>query len=475
MTGIRFALRRVVAVVFASAVLAGCTSVRRQPLPSVALPSRWTMSDALGATGRSDSPAAADFPADSAAVSSRTSDWWTSFGDPVLDRLIAEGLSANNDLAVAAIRVRRAQLRARLAGTNVTPSVSVSGSASHALGPHATSRTSGGPASLSYELDLWGNLAAKRDAAIWEANASVADREATRLSLIGTVARLYWRAGYLSEQLALSEASLAYTERIVALVRARYAAGEVSGLDVAQAEQSMSAQRVARDQLGQQRAENRHALAILFDQPPEGAVVEPAVLPNRPLPVVSAGLPADLLGRRPDLRAAELRLREALAGVDIARTSFYPTFTLTGTAGTASTGLAGVLSNPAATLGLGVTLPFLEWNTMRLKLKVSQSEFEEAVVMFRKKLYAALAEVEDALSARMQLEREREERVLALALARRAQALARVRFESSTTDLQPWLVQQQALLDAQRAELDNRLGRLENRVKLLMALGGGQS
>ncbi|WP_175785019.1 efflux transporter outer membrane subunit [Burkholderia cenocepacia] len=451
-------LHRLGAFACAAALFAGCAGARHDPLPAVAIPENWA------------APVAADAPA-------ATGDWWRSFGDPQLDALIDDALRANNDLAIAAIRVYRAQLQAGLVDTNLTPNVTLgaNGAVSRTLDTHQMSRSSGVNGSLSYEIDLWGRLAALRDAARWEADATAADLEAARLSLIGTTAALYWQIGYLNRQIALGDANIAYAARTLALVRSRHTAGAVSGLDLAQAEQSLAAQRAAQTQLIQQRTENRHALAILFDRPPQQRAAEPAALPDAAPPDVAAGLPASLLGRRPDLRAAEFRLRESLAQVDATRTSFYPTFTLTGSAGTTSTSLERVLTNPVGTLGLGLALPFIQWNTMQLQIRVSKSQYEEAVVGFRQRLYTALAEVENALSARVQLEREAEQRALSLAQAQRAERLAAARFAAGATAVQPWLDQQQVLRSAQSADELTRLNRLNNQMKLYRALGGGTS
>ncbi|KVU03021.1 RND transporter [Burkholderia ubonensis] len=454
-----YPIRRLGALACAAVLIAGCAATRDRLPPPVTMPAHW------------ESPVPPDAPSAPAAPA----DWWRSFGDPVLDRLIDDALRTNNDLAIAALRVYRARLQAGLTDTNLTPAVTLgaNGSVSRTLDTHQMGRASGVTGALSYELDLWGRLAALRDAARWEADATEADREAARLSLIGTTAALYWQIGYLNRQIALGDANIAYAARTVALVRSRHAAGATSGLDLAQAEQSLAAQRAAQTQLLQQRTENRHALAILFDRPPQQSAAEPPTLPDGPLPAVAAGLPANLLGRRPDLRAAEFRLRESLANVDATRTSFYPTFTLTGNVGTSSTSLERVLSNPVATLGLGLALPFIQWNTMQLQIKVSQTQYQEAVVGFRQRLYSALAEVENALSARVQLEREAEQRALSLAQAQRAETLAAARFAAGATDVQPWLDQQQRLRDAQSAESQNRLNRLNNQMTLYRALGGG--
>ncbi|MGY2492753.1 efflux transporter outer membrane subunit [Cupriavidus sp. CP313] len=465
MNPISTATRHLLALACAAELLAGCANARHQPLPAVNLPAQWTAYDVDGTALASPGASA---PSDAAPI---PAEWWRSFGDPVLDQLIADALTVNSDLAVAAIRVYRAQLEAGLVATRMTPGVTLGATGSSPFGARQTGRTISFTGALNYELDLWGKLAAQRDAARWSAGATQADRDAIRLSLIGKTAGAYWRLGLLNQQIALGNENIAGAERALALVRTQHAAGTVSGLDVAQAELNVSTQRANQARLVQQRTEQRHALAILFNRPPQALAAEPASLPDQPPPAVPAGLPADLLSRRPDLREAELQLRASLANVDATRTSFYPSFTLTGSAGISSVSLAGVLSNPVATLSLA--LPFIQWNVMQLQIKVSQTRYEEAAVNFRQKLYAALGEVEDALSARVQLEREGEQGAQALVLAQRAEALARARFIAGATGVQQWLDQQQRRRDAQLANAQNRLERLNNRMKLYQALGGG--
>lgn len=465
--------RTALALASAAALLAGCAGgVRHDPLPAVPVPAQWAGATPNAATtavtaaaSQAGGPAASDVTAP---------EFWRAFGDPVLDGLIADVLAVNNDLAAAGIRAYRARLQAGLADTNLTPSLAIEGKGgvSRSLDTHAMSRSSALNATASYELDLWGKLAAQRDAARWEFEATEADLQAARLSIISQTAQYYWTIGYLNQIIAYSESNIAYGERVLALVRSRHAAGAVSALDVAQAEQALADQRAALTQQWQQRAETRNALAILFDRPPQQAAAEPSTLPKQALPAVPAGLPAELLGRRPDLRAAELRLRETLANVDVTRTSFYPTFTLTGSLGTASSTLERVLANPIGTLGAGLSLPFIQWNTMQLQIKVSKTQYEEAVVTFRKRLFTALGEVENALSARDQLARESEQRALSLAQAQRAEALLRSRYLAGAIDIQPWLQQQKLLRDSQSAEAQVRLNLLNNRMTLYKALGG---
>jgi outer membrane protein TolC len=252
----------------------------------------------------------------------------------------------------------------------------------------------------------------------------------------------------------------------------KYRAGSVSALDQIQARQTLASQRAQLTQLLQQRTEARNALAILFDQAPENSVPERRQLPGGQLPAVTAGLPASLLGQRPDLQAAEQRLRKYLANVDGTRASYYPAFTLTGTLGSSSTSLLQVIQNPYAALGAGLVLPFLQWNTMKLNVEISKTEYEEAVFNFRQTLYSAFSDVENALSARIHFAEESSQLEESLALARKAEELVEVRYRTGSTALQSWLDAQESRRDAERALAVVRLSRLKNRMTLYQALGG---
>lgn len=239
-----------------------------------------------------------------------------------------------------------------------------------------------------------------------------------------------------------------------------------------EAEQNLAAQQASRTDLLRQQVETANALALLFDNPPGQRYAIPAALPTRPLPPLQAGMPAELLSRRPDLRAAELRLRGTLATVDATRASYYPTLTLTAAVGGSSNALRDVLQNPIATLGAGLVLPFLQWNQMQLSIKVSQADYELAVVNFRSTLYSAFGDVENALSARRQyadqtllLERN-------LQAAQAAERLYELRYRSGSVALKSWLDAQEKRRTAEITLAQNRLDALKNQVTLYQALGG---
>lgn len=403
--------------------------------------------------------------------------WWRDFNDPVLSGLVEKALETNNDLAAAAIRVRRAQLNAGLADTNLTPSVSMDAGASGSrdLKTHKDSKSGSVTVAASYELDLWGRLESIRDSSRWEAEATEADRQSTALALIGTTANDYWQIAYLNERISSAESSVSYAQKTVGLVKVKYNAGAVSGLDMVQAEQTLAARKAELTLLLQQRTEAQNAMAILFNKAPEGNTVDPKRLPDNPLPMVSPGIPASILGQRPDLKSAEKRLRKYLANVDSTRASFYPALTLTGSFGSKSASLADILQNPYATLGTGLTLPFIQMNTMKLNVEISKTEYEEAVVGFRQALYSALADVENALSGRIRYQEENRLLEESFALAKKAEELAQVRYRSGATELQPWLDAQESRRTAEKSLAENRLKMLKNTMALYQAMGGGMT
>ncbi len=401
--------------------------------------------------------------------------WWRNFNDPVLTGLVEGALARNNDLAAAAIRVRRAQYQAGLSEDQLFPQLGGSANVTRTRtlsGNRITTRNNAAELTVSYEVDLWGKLSRQRDAAEWAALATEQDRQSAALSLVGTTATLYWQTAFINQRIASSEESIAYARKTQDLVRAQYAAGGASALEMAEAEQTVASQQAAHALLVQARVEYANALAILFDGPPERTMADPARLPQYPLPEARAGVPAELLGRRPDLRASELRLRQALATVDATRASFYPPLTLTGALGSASPTLSDILQNPVGSLAAGLTLPFLQWNQMQLNIKISRADYEERVVTFRQSLYQAMADVENALSNRTQLALQAEQLDASLRAARQAESLYEVRYRVGAVPLKDWLDAQEKRRTAEIARDENMLNRLVNQVTVYQALGG---
>ncbi len=462
----------------ALAALAGCASRSAFKAPELVQPAGWTAvapvaaaSGASGASGAS-APTTARDPATPEA-------WWQALQDPQLDQLIRLALQRNNNLAQSALKAQRARLVAGQAASDQLPTVSAktNSSVARTVGRDGSTRAHSATLAASWELDLWGRLSALRDVADFEAQATDADRAAVALSLSASVANAYWQLAYLNQRVQASEQSVAYARQTVKLVQAQYAAGSVSGLEQAQAAQTLATQEAAHTQWLQQRVQARNTLAVLMDGPPGAgspawAVAEPQRLPEGALPAVAPGLPAQVLTRRPDLRAAELRLRKTLASGDATRTAYYPTVSLTGSLVGSSNSLSQVLDNPVATLGAGLVLPFIQWRDMQRAADIAQLDHETAVRAYRQSWYEALADVENALSARQQYDEQGASLQTALDAATRAERLAEVRYRAGSTPLKTWLDAQEARRQAELSLAANRLNRLNAWVTVVQTLGG---
>ncbi|AWD70503.1 efflux transporter outer membrane subunit [Acinetobacter schindleri] len=448
--------------------LVGCAAVVKTPYeqPSIAVPGSFQNNTVLSKQIYDDVLA---------------DQWWTLFKDPQLNTLVEDVLSRNSNLAVAGINLQQARIQARQTQSQQGIRIGdarVSTGRQFSLdgdGDRSTGISLGYPG-LSYELDLFGKLANQTEAARWEARATEQDLQATAQSLIGTTAQLYWQLAYLNERYSVLQQNLATAQKTYDLVRVQYRAGAVSGLDLTQAEQAIQSQQATLSQIEQQRVETLTALAVLMNMPVQQlSIQEPQRLPNIALPAIAAGLPASLLSRRPDLNAAELRLRKAFANKDANKASYYPSISLTGSLSTGigtSTSLSDALKNPVATLGAGLTLPFLQWNDMKRDLQVNELEYEKAILQYRQTIYEAFADVENALSNRTELTKQVELQRRNVELAEKTERLTEVRYRNGAVALKN-------LLDAQETTRNARLNLVQTRqnqynayVTLLQALGG---
>ncbi len=399
-----------------------------------------------------------------------TDRWWQSFNDANLDALVDRVVAANNDLAASALQIREARYRAGIAGLDRFPSASGGISGSKTSGQAANYSAN---VSVAYEVDLWGRLNSAKRAADWEVHATEQDRNAAQLALIGTTCELYWRIAYTHQQITARQASLDYARKVLDLVQIQHRAGAVSGVEEAEAEQSVNASVAALAQLQQQLVEYRASLGLLMNGQPMNEADEPQSLPGIALPEVDPGLPAELLSRRPDLQAAESRLREQLATTDALRASFYPALSLTVGAGGASSELGSVLSHATTSLGAALSLPFLDFPRNHLNVRLSQTDYDIAVLTYKQTLLQALADTDNALSNRTQLMRQGDALRDTLANAQKAEGLYAVRYRTGSVALRVWLDAQESRRQSQLDYDNNRLDQLINQSTLYQALGGG--
>ena len=301
----------------------------------------------------------------------------------------------------------------------------------------------------------------------------VVDRASGRIALIVSTCDLYWDLGFTHQQLATGQATLTDQRRIRDLVGVQRTFGRVSSLEVAEAQAAIAAQETALSALQQHLVEDRAALDILSGaRAGEGTQDPPGLATSLP-PAPPPGLPADLLSRRPDLRAAEMRLRATFDTREAVRASLYPDLVLTGAGGAASPALAHLFDHPVGSLLAAVSLPFLDLPRHWLNTAVARANQQIAELDFRKAVLQALADVDNALSRRTRLVEQRASLAAELTAAARAEDLYAVRYRSGAVPLRVWLEAQQNHRSARLALDANQLALLQNHAQLSAALGGG--
>lgn len=440
-------------------LLSGCGSLLETEYqrPQVIIPAQWNQQN-TGTTWLAHS-----------------SHWWEVFGDPQLSHAISDVLTTNNDLAAAGFRLQQARIDSELANTNLTPDITVSGSASNNKNINQNTNASesySASIGLSYEIDLWGKLARTREQSSWLAEASALDRQNTALILIGTTAQYYWQIGALNQKIANSQRSLELATQTEAITTSRYSAGSVSQLDVLQAAQSRLDQQNSLADFIQQREEARNSLAILFNKPPSMRLPERTALDLNQTIELTPDLPLSVIGRRPDVQSAEYQLRASLAGSDVAALNFYPSLSLNASLSAGSSLFSQWFTNPVRALGSSVALPFIQWNTARLTIKRSKLDVDIAAATFRDKVYAALADVNKSMTERETWAQQRQNALLSLTMSKQRLVLAKSQYLSGAVSIQTWLDAQNNLLSVENQLVDIQDNYLNSTLQLWMALGG---
>ena len=434
-------------------LLAGCGTVTRSDYqrPMLSLPTGWpTMTE------------------------KETENGWR-FNDPRLSRVIEQVLESNNDLAAAAITLQQARVAAGLTRTNVTPDVRASGSVSNSKavrqGTPAQESYSGGIA-IAWELDLWGKLARTREQSEWQAMASEQDYHATVLSTIGTTAQLYWRIALYNQQIRNQRDGLTISEQTVQQVASWFNAGKVGQIDVLQAQQALLERKNQLRTLVQQRQNTRNALALLLNRPAEQHADESIALDVHQQVPISRATPLRTIAHRPDIQAAESRLRAALAGYDAARLQFYPTLSLDASLNAGSQVFSQWFRDPILTTGAALALPFIQWNTRQLTVEQADLATKLAAVAFRSTAYAALAEVDEAMENRLSADEQRARLLQSQALSQRRLSLTENRYRAGAVDFQTLLDAQDELLTTENALAQIQYDYLYATLQLWLAQGG---
>jgi outer membrane protein, multidrug efflux system len=458
----RFPIRAAVALALSVSLtftLAGCTTGRVER-PDVPLPVAFAEPN----------------PGGDAAVQAG---WWHDFGSAQLSAWLDHAVESNPDVIIAAERVKQAELALRIAGSARFPSLSASAgsskSRSDSEGTLATEResTSAG-LSVSYEVDVWGRIAAGTRGARASLDATRYDYDALRLSIASTIASTYFQMLATAERLSLARENLAIAERVLRIVDARNRNGVATALEVSQQTTAVLSQRTALLPLETQQRQLRSALALLVGATPQGFDAGNENFAQLVIPQVGAGLPSSLLERRPDLAAAEADLTAAATDITAARASLFPSISLSGSGGLASAELLS-LTNPvtsfSAALSLGLTL--FDAGRRQAQIQVARSQQRVAVETYASAVRNALKEVDDGLANADLNERQERSQQETVAQAQRSLDLAELRYREGADELLTTLDSQRVLFQAQDSLVQLRLARLNAALDLYLALGGG--
>ncbi|EGV27851.1 RND efflux system, outer membrane lipoprotein, NodT family, partial [Thiorhodococcus drewsii AZ1] len=430
-------------------------------------------------------PVASAVPASApaSAVPASALGWRAMFGDPRLQRLIDLALENNRDLRLATLNVQAARARSNIQRAARLPAVGLD--ATHrrerTLTTDATSReldqqTGVNVALSAFELDLFGRVRTLSDAALARYLASEQGRDAAQITLVGAVADAYFTQRLAEEQLQLSERTLTDWRQSLALARLLKQAEQNSSLDVAQAEGQVALAEA--DVEGRRRAlaEADNALQLLVgselpgDLPPAVSLERQPVIARLP-----AGLPADLLLTRPDLRQAEQMLVAANADIGAARAAFFPQISLTASFGYASASL-GALFDPAREVwrfAPQISQPLFQGGRLRAELRLAEVRKSEAVAQYERAIQVAFREVADALAGTATFDRQIEAQRRAVSATQRSLELSELRYRAGLDGRLDLLDAQRQLYASRQALLDLRRAEIANRVALYKALGGG--
>jgi multidrug efflux system outer membrane protein len=327
----------------------------------------------------------------------------------------------------------------------------------------------------SFELDFFGRVRSLNAAALASYLATAEAKQSAQISLIGEVAKAYLAERGFAEQLALAQSTLEGRQKAYGLAQQRYAVGASSALDLRLSETLVQSTRVAQLTLQRQRAQAENALTLLIGQPLSGLPAAPALSSESIISAIPAGAPSDLLNSRPDIRAAELRLKAANANIGAARAAFFPRISLTAFAGTASNALSGLFDAGSGSWSFApqLVLPIFDAGRNRSNLTLAEVRTNLAVADYEKTIQTAFREVSDALVARAALDQQVTAQQAVVDAQTARLELAGQRFQNGIANALDVVDAQRDLFSAEQLLVQTRVQRLTNSVDLYRALGGG--
>lgn len=466
--------RRTGLALLVAAALAGCAMGPDHVRPQVPLPAQWR--EPLP-------PMAATAPAaDTAAVLDQA--WWRAFGDARLDRLVDAALESNKDLQLAAWRVQEYDARVQASRAARLPEI---GYGSQALRTRISQRR---PVDLplgvspsqsqfelsgnvSWEIDLWGRVKRSNEAALAELLSTDEARRGVMLSVVADVVSSYLQLTALDQQLSMTQAVVANREQVLALVQQRYDGGAANGMAVAQAQANLASARTPLAGLRRQAGELENALSLLVGRNP--GPIERGEIISLSEPAVPAGLPSELLWRRPDLLAAEQNMIAANARIGVAKAAYLPTVSLTTVFGFASNELETLLNRSANFGQIGPSLLGTIFSGGRISGNVREAEAvqRQRLIQYQQAVQGALRDVDDALAARARLIEQTAQLLAWSEALGQVTRLTKARHEGGMGTLLEVLDAERELLVAQGEGARSRSDTVVSLVSIYKAMGGG--
>ena len=410
--------------------------------------------------------------------------WWNIYADAELNRLETLSASNNQQVAVAIANFDQARAAVKTAQANFFPQISANPSATRQRtsanassgGNSRTFNTFTVSTDASWELDVFGRIRRLTDSARASFAASADDLESLKLSIQAEVAMDYFTLRALDAQSAsLNQTVVAYA-RALELTQNRRKSGIADELDVAQAETQLRSAKAQIPAVDLQRAQTRHALAVLCGQPATTFALTSESVGSTNLPAIPLSVPSEWLESRPDISAAERRMAAANANVGVATAAFYPRLLLNGSGGFQSISASDIFAWPSHLWAVGptLTLPLFTGGANRAQLASAKAAYNGAVATYRQTVLTAFQDVEDQLAAQHFLASQLDEETAALTSARRALDIANNRYKSGVEQYLDVITAQTTELTHEQSVIQLRGQRLATSVALIKALGAGQ-
>lgn len=435
---------------------------------------------------RPGAPIATVYPTEAgqAGSTASTTGWREFFPDQHLQALITAALANNRDLRIAALRIEEARAQYNIQSADLLPNFNASASGARARTPGDLTASGRAVVSSSYqvglslaafELDFFGRVRSLNDAALAQYLATEEAARAAQITLVAEVAKAYLAERAFAEQYDLARRTFESRETAYKLAKQRFDVGASSALDLRQNETLVQSARASLATLARQRAQAGNALTLLVGTQPTGLPPEQDLSAQNIVTDIPAGLPSDLLTRRPDIRAAEQRLKAANANIGAARAAFFPRISLTAGIGTASNALDGLFDAGSRTWSFApqLVLPIFDAGRNSANLSLAEVRNNVAIADYEKTIQTAFREVSDALAARATLD----EQIDAQRRVQEAQAerlkLADLRYKNGVASSLDVLDAERELFSAQQSLIQARLLRLTNAIDLYRSLGGG--